>query len=473
MSPRRKVLAAAFSLLLLIVTPAAPARADGAAPVPRFSHVVEVMLENESATATFEDAAAAPGLARLRAQGVYLPQFFASGHASLSNYEASFAGVEPTAQGKSDCLGQPYSSCIFPASVPTLGAVLDARGLAWKVYSEGMTGAPGGHDCLHAPSRNAPDPYQGPGANGYATRHNPAPWFASVLDHGGSEDYCQAHSVDLEQLWKDAASPQSLPAWSFVEPDTCHDGHDTEMIGGCALDPEGPGAPSGVAAIDAWLPGFVNRLTSSRGWDDQSLLVITFDEGGTDDTAGCAPCHDTSAGGRIGALLIGAPVARPGTVEPGWHGDHYSLLRTWESAWGLPTLKSRAASPAAAATVHDGDPGVTPLPDVWKTAAAGAATATATASTTAQATAAPKGTCRPSTLRIRLGRGTVRAVAYLDGRRVAAARGRTVIVRRPPPRAFALRIVATRRDGTRVRLSQRFRLVGTGAACRLRPSRGP
>src|SRR2546423_7172491 len=32
-------------------------------------------------------------------------------------------------------------------------------------------------------------------------------------------------------------------------------------------------------------------------------------------------------------------LARPGTVEPSWPGDHYSLLRTWESAWGLPTLK--------------------------------------------------------------------------------------------------------------------------------------
>src|SRR3954452_20901789 len=354
------------TLAAVLIATGAPAAAH-ARLVPRFSHVVEVLLEDEDADATFEDAAAAPHLAELRKQGVYLPNFFGAGHASLDNYEALFGGVEPTTQGKADCLGQPYSSCIFPASVPTLGALLDEAHLGWKIYSEGMAGAPGGGNCLHAPSRSAPDPYQGPLTNGYATRHNPAPWFASVLDHGGSEAYCQAHSVDLDQLWEDTKSSATMPTWSMVEPDTCHDGHDTGSLGGCALDPEGPTYPAGVGAIDAWLPGFVQRLTATPAWDNRSLLVITFDEGGGTDTSGCVPCHDTSAGGRIGALLIGGPVALAGS-KCYWQGDHYSFLRTWEAAWDLPTLKSRAADTAAAALVHDGDAGVTPLTDIWSSA---------------------------------------------------------------------------------------------------------
>jgi NAD(P)-dependent dehydrogenase (short-subunit alcohol dehydrogenase family) len=48
--------------------------------------------------------------------------------------------------------------------------------------------------------------------------------------------------------------------------------------------------------------GFVQQVTSSPAWDQNSLLFITFDEGATTDTAGCGPCHDTSAGGRIGAF---------------------------------------------------------------------------------------------------------------------------------------------------------------------------
>jgi phosphatidylinositol-3-phosphatase len=358
---------------------------SAAAPaVPRFSHVIEVFLENETATSTWEDAAHAPALQELRKQGAYIPNFFGVGHASLDNYEAAFGAVEPTTQGKADCLGQPYGNCIFPASVPTIGALLDEAGLGWKVYSEGEEGAPGGHPCLHAPSRNVPDPYQGPGTNGYATRHNPAPWFDSILSHGGTETYCQAHAVDLTHLTDDLKSPSSLPAFSFVEPDTCHDGHDTQSTGGCTFDPEGPAYPSGVGAINAWLPGFVQQVTTSPAFDKDSLLFITFDEGAATDTAGCTPCHDTSAGGRIGALAISPRIAGGSTST--WAGDHYSFLRTLEASWGLSTLKSRAAGGAAAQTVHDGDPGVTVLADVWAQPAA---------STVAASPSAPASAARP------------------------------------------------------------------------------
>ncbi len=365
---------------------AGPSTAVAAPTVPKFSHVVEVFLENETATSTWEDATHAPHMAELRKTGTYIPNFYGVGHASLGNYEAAFGAVQPTAQGKADCLGMPYGSCIFPASVPTIAKLFDEKGLGWKVYSEGMEGAPAGGPCLHAPSRNAGDPYQGPGTNGYATRHNPAPWFDSILTEGGSEAYCQAHSVDLTHLANDLKSSATLPAFSFIEPDTCHDGHDTDELGGCALDPEGPSAPNGVAAIDAWLPGFVNQVVNSPAWDDHSLLFITFDEGATSDTSGCKPCADTSAGGRIGALAI-SPLVKGGATST-WQGDHYSFLRTLEASFGLATLKSRAAGADAAKTVHDGDPNVTALTDVWVAGATTAQAATPAAPVTATAAGA-------------------------------------------------------------------------------------
>jgi len=372
MRPLIARLAPALALLgAVVVAPFATAsmhstRSGAAAAVPRFSHVVEVMLENESATSTFENPDKAPHLHALLRRGVYLPNFYAEGHVSLDNYLASFGGVEPNIHGETDCSGQPDGTCIYPSTVPTLGALLDNAHKKWRVYSEGMTGAPGGHNCLHAPSRLAPDVYQGPLTNGYAARHNPAVWFDSVLSKGTNESYCRAHSVDLTELWKDARSSRTMPAWSFVEPDTCHDGHDIQYLGGCTLDPEGPTAPNGVAAIEAWLPSFVDRLTASAAWDARSLLVITFDEGSIFDTDSCTRCHDGSAGGRIGTLLIGPVLAHPGTTVKSWYGDHYSLLRTWERAWHLPSLKSKAVSPAAAAKVHDGDPGVKPLTGIWQ-----------------------------------------------------------------------------------------------------------
>lgn len=367
--------------------PVAPAAAAGPPAVPHFSHVVELFLENESSSHTW-DSSSNQYLQQLKREGTFVPDFYGAGHASLDNYEAAFGAVQPAAPGEADCAGMPYGSCIFPSSVPTIGALLDGAGLTWKVYSEGMDAAPGGHDCLHAVDRSAPDFYQGPGTNGYATRHNPAPWFDSILRKGGSEAYCQAHSVDLTRFATDIRSAASLPAFSFIEPDTCHDGHDDSGSHGCAADPEGPTYPAGVAAIEAWLPGFVNQLTSSPAWDSRSLLFVTFDEGDSTDTSGCARCHDTSAGGRVGAVAI-SRLAKAGFTSR-WSGDHYGFLRTLETSFGLPTLKSKAAPASVAATVHDGDPGVTPLTDAWQPAAAVEAAQTTAPAAAAQPAAGAK-----------------------------------------------------------------------------------
>ena len=388
--------AAAFSLATTAsaAAPAAPAAAAGT--VPKLSHIMEVFLENETATSTFEDPTNLPALAALVKQGSYVPNFHGSGHASLDNYIADFSAEQPTTNTEADCAGMaPAGNCIYPATVPTLATTLDAAGKSWKVYSEGeatqaaVEGDASGA-CLHSPSLNVPDLNQGPGSNGYATRHNPAEWFDSVLTKGGSEAYCQAHAVDLTKLDADDQSAATLPAWSFVEPDTCHDGHDDQSgtNGGCAGDPELATAPSGTAAIDAWLPGFVKQVMTSPGWDANSVMIITFDEAGTADASGCTVCQDTSAGGRIGALFLGAPVKAGYTST--WQGDHYGLLRTIEASYGLPTLKSLAVDATAASTVHDGDPGVTPVTDIWTPASTGSA-AVATGTTTAATGAATTG----------------------------------------------------------------------------------
>src|SRR5690348_8507126 len=112
----------------------APKPASAALGVPPLDHVVEVFLENESAGVTWESD---PGLQAVAASGTYIPNFFGAGHASLDNYEAAFGAVTPTAQGKADCLGMAYGSCIFPATYPTVAKLLDGAGRSWKVYSEG------------------------------------------------------------------------------------------------------------------------------------------------------------------------------------------------------------------------------------------------------------------------------------------------------------------------------------------------
>ncbi|MBV9412823.1 MAG: hypothetical protein JO148_14630, partial [Acidimicrobiia bacterium] len=78
-------LARGFIALVVVVAASAGAEAIAHSPVadaapasgpPRFSHVVEVFLENETATATWENAADAPNLQKVRAMGAYIPNFF-------------------------------------------------------------------------------------------------------------------------------------------------------------------------------------------------------------------------------------------------------------------------------------------------------------------------------------------------------------------------------------------------------------
>ncbi|MGI8413991.1 MAG: hypothetical protein ACR2LV_10165 [Solirubrobacteraceae bacterium] len=56
-----------------------------------------IVLENQSASTTFGPASPAPYLSNtLRAQGAYLPNYYAIGHASNDNYLAMISGQART-----------------------------------------------------------------------------------------------------------------------------------------------------------------------------------------------------------------------------------------------------------------------------------------------------------------------------------------------------------------------------------------
>ncbi|HET9657323.1 MAG TPA: alkaline phosphatase family protein [Kineosporiaceae bacterium] len=173
----------------------------------------------------------------------------------------------------------------FPG--PDLGRqVLDA-GLSFAAYSEGLPGT-GDPTC---------------GQDGYVRKH--APW-ADFTDLPGS----------VAHPFTDFPSDYTrLPTLSFVIPDLCHDTHDC---------PVGTG--------DAWLR---SALGGYADWarSHASLLVITYDE------------DDGGESNHIPTLVAGAGV-RPGRYPV--RGDHYTLLRTLEALFGLPTLGQAAARTSVA-----------------------------------------------------------------------------------------------------------------------------
>ena len=314
-------------------SPPAGAEAAGLEGIPRFSHIVVLTEENENESSTFASTSPATFLNSQVANGVFLPNYYGTGHVSLDNYLAMVSGQPGNGLSNTDCLTVSLWTCAQAASAfnsgINLGDQLETAGLSWRSYMDGTPTA-----CFHAPyivGDPTPDPYQGnstqPPAYNYADRHNPFIYFTDFI---GNQARCEAHQRPYSELsaaltddstWTDT----TLPAFSFITPDTCHDGHDSPCAGQTI---------GGLSAMDAWLqtelPPLLHYLESHNG-----LLVINFDEGnpGSPEPNLCSTCASGGAGGRTGALLLGAHLRIGTTVDAGY--DHYSLLRTIEDSFSI------------------------------------------------------------------------------------------------------------------------------------------
>jgi phosphatidylinositol-3-phosphatase len=362
--------AAAVAALPLAVAGAGAASATGAAhPMfqpPPIKHVWVIELENEGFSQSFGDPSADPYLARtLPRMGALLTNYYAIGHDSLDNYIAQVTGQAPDTATQNDCgewtkfepanvITPPFdqltgNGCVYPASVPTIGNQLSARGLTWKAYLQDMGNSPGrdrttptaqGPACGH-PQVGTADPTEGAtAADQYATRHEGFMYFESVI---GNPAYCDAHVLSFQPLLKDLSKASATPGFSWLSPNLCMDGHDAP----CA-----DGDPGGLTEINAFLQIWVPQIMHSPAYKD-GLIFITFDEGSTGaaccgETLGKSPSHPNVAqpgmpgpgGGRVGAVLL-SPFIRPGTVS-GVKYNRYSMLRSFEDIFGLSHLGDAA-----------------------------------------------------------------------------------------------------------------------------------
>jgi hypothetical protein len=258
-------------LLVLVALALCPGAQSAMPPVPHFDHVVVVVFENK-ARAEVLDNARAPAFNTFARGGAVLSGYRGVTHPSLPNYLALVSGS--THGITSDC-----TSCTVGGR--NLADTLEARGLSWKAYAEGL------------PRPGWTGPYRGR----YAKKHVPFLYFADVLARRAR----LARVVPLRQLSLDLAA-KKLPALSFVTPDLCHDMHDCPVSTG-----------------DAWLRRFLPPLLRLPG----TVVFVTFDETDARDP-------------RVPALALG-PLVRPGsTFRPGM--SHYGLLRTIEDGLGLPRL---------------------------------------------------------------------------------------------------------------------------------------
>jgi hypothetical protein len=272
--------------------------ASGAVDGSARADVFVIVLENHSFGQVIGNPQA-PFINNLTKFGTLFTRYSAISHPSLPNYLAILGGS--TFGIDDDC-----TDCA--AKGGNLALQLSQAGITWRAYMEGMPSA-----C-----------YLGAQHARYVKRHNPFLYFPSITSDPGR---C-AEVVPAQRLASDARH-RSLPAFAWITPDLCHDGHD------CS-----------IAVADRYLSGLVPTLF--RLLSPDGFLVLTFDEGGDESTY-------TSGGGRI-ATIVAGPRVRPGATVAAPR-DHYSLLRTLENAFGVPYLRrARGASDLAAAFRGDAVP---------------------------------------------------------------------------------------------------------------------
>jgi len=282
------------------ITPT-PTSTSIAGSVPNFSHIILIILENREYSSVVGNGSW-PNFNKLASNYALLTQSYAVAHPSLPNYIALTSG---STQGiTSDC-----TSCFVNAT--NIGDILEQNGKSWKGYMEDM-----------------PSPCYVGNSGDYAQKHNPFIYYDDIRTNSNR---CASHVVPLTQFDADLSNNQ-LPDFSWITPNMCNDGHDCSS-----------------STADSFLGSEVNKILTSPSFDQNSLLIITFDEG----TSGSSCCGLlSSAGGHIATLFISG-LAKAGYQDSTSY-DHYSILKMMADAWGLPYLD------------HAGDSSTYSIINVWK-----------------------------------------------------------------------------------------------------------
>ena len=244
--------------------------------LPSFSHVYVIVLENKSIGQVI-GSSSAPYLNSLADRYGLATAWSAISHPSQPNYIAMLSG---STQGVTS-----NSTVDLPGR--SLADQIEEAGLTWRVFAENVP-----TDCFTGSSASG-----GPDGSGtYERKHEPAISF----------DRIRTDPVRCANITDFSHFAPGLAAFNLIVPNQCHSMHD------CS-----------VAEGDQYMSTFVPRILADPGWSADDLLVIIFDEG-------------VQADQIVATLVISERV--PVGFRSAVAHDHFSLLWSIESAWGLPCL---------------------------------------------------------------------------------------------------------------------------------------
>ncbi|MHB8215152.1 MAG: alkaline phosphatase family protein [Candidatus Sulfotelmatobacter sp.] len=273
---------------------------SGDPPLPTttmFTHAFLVIEENHSYSDVIGNSNM-PYLNGLASANGLATQYYADAHPSLPNYFMLTAGATITGNA-----GDGFTGVVTQDNAVR---ALTAAGKTWKCYAEAL------------PSVG----YLGADDGAYAHHHNPFIYFSDVQNSSTQA----GNVVPFTQLAADIAN-NSLPDYAFIVPDLNDDGHDCPPGLVTCSDTQV------LANLDQWLAANIGPLLSSIAFQN-SLLIVTFDEGDATDIA--------HGGGQVATVIV-SPLAKPGYQSTTFY-QHESTLRLMMDGLGVTNLPGAAAT---------------------------------------------------------------------------------------------------------------------------------
>src|SRR6266496_3833718 len=261
----------------------------GSGGVPQAGHVFIVTEENTN-YASVIGSSSMPYLNSLAQQYGLATQYYGNTHPSIGNYFELATGQIITNNDS-------YSTIV---TVDNVVRRLLAAGKTWRSYAEDL------------PSVG----YTGGDVGNYARKHN----VFALLSDVANDTVQRKNLVPFTQFATDLAGG-TLPHFSNIVPNLCNDAHD------CSL-----------TTADTWLRNNIAPLIASPTFQQDGLLIIVFDESGSDNTNG---------GGRIAWVVVG-PKAKLGYQSTTLY-QHQSTLRLILEALGVTQYPGAAATAPAMA----------------------------------------------------------------------------------------------------------------------------
>jgi acid phosphatase len=257
---------------------------------------VFIVVEENTDYAAVIGNPAMPYLNSLASQNALATNYFANTHPSIGDYFMLTTGQIITSDDQ-------FSGTV---TVDNVVRELSAAGKSWHCYAESLPSAG----------------YTGPDVFPYLKHHNPFAYLSDVT--GSSAD--AANIVPFSQFASDLASG-SLPQYSFIIPDALHDAHSCPTANpNCTQDER-------LAAADGWLQSNIAPLIASSTFQQDGVVIISFDESATDNTNG---------GGRVANIIIGPKVKK--AFQSATLYQHQNTLKLSLETLGVKNFPGAAAN---------------------------------------------------------------------------------------------------------------------------------